>query len=172
MAQSDVAVPIIQLVALFLPAWAVMMQILTRIIQRTDFRESPLMNVVAGFGMALSFLSLYLFGLAGFNVMVYLGSAQGVTSGPLGQAIVNSSLGGLAFVGLGGIIILQIAQQEIPYPEVWYVFGSGVSMSFAGWLGFHLLSGFLTLALILAVFLVAMGVTIWADENDRLGPAD
>lgn len=153
MAETDVAVPLIQLVALFLPAWAVVLQVFTRLIKDTDIREHPLQIPLFSFGFSLSILSLYLFGRAGFEILRYFVEAEIVTgSGPFAQALVQSGSGALAFVSLGAVVLMSIGFRYIPHPEVGYVYGLAVIFSlvmYLGWIFRVVLPMFVVLSLIL-----------------------
>jgi len=122
MASTDVAIPVIQLIALFLPAWAVVMQVFAKLVRDTDLQDEPLLIPFFAFGFALSGVSLYLFGRAGSDIMIFFveeGLIEG--SGPLAQALGNVGLGSLAFVGLGHVVLLSIAFRHIALTEVKYI---------------------------------------------------
>ena len=122
MAQIDVAIPLIELIALFLPAWAIVMQVFTKLVKDADLKQNPLLIPFFSLGFSLSGLALYLFGRAGNEIMLFL-TKEGVVEGSesLTQALLGVGLGGLAFVGLGIMVLMAVGFHHISYPELQYV---------------------------------------------------
>lgn len=160
MAQIDVATPLIQLIALFLPAWAVVIQVLTRIVRRTDFDDKPELFPFIALGLTLSIASLYIFTFAGHKILSYF-VAEGVIegSGPLAQSLILLELGALAFVGLGYVVVATVVYQSISNSNLVYVLVLILVFSMAMWGGW-LFGGPVAIVLVLTVlFLVSWGIT-------------
>lgn len=160
MAEIDVATPLIQLIALFLPAWAVVIQVLTRIVRRTDFDDKPELFPFVALGLTLSIASLYLFSFAGHKILSYF-VTEGVVegTGPLGQSLILLELGALAFVGFGYVVVATVVYQNISNSNLVYVLILILAFVVAilvGWL----IGGPVAIVLVLTVlFLVSWGIT-------------
>lgn len=108
MTELDVAISLIQLIALFLPAWAVMVQILTRIISQERINRRPrAIPFVAG-AFAAAILSLFQFAYASVQLLDFLrtggllgGSAQ------LANATELIAFGGITFLFLGVFVLAE-----------------------------------------------------------------
>lgn len=99
---------IIQIVALFLPAWAIMVQILARLMEGADLDESPAMIPFFGVGLSLAVVSLWLFGTAVteavFSTMIEEIRESGNTL--LTDSLLTIMQAELAFAALGIIVLI------------------------------------------------------------------
>lgn len=173
MAIEDVAVPLIQLIALFLPAWAVVMQVFIKVVSSTDFSEEPYLIPVVSLGFVMAPVSLYLFGYAGNEVMNYLIFNE-LTSGngPLASAINNVAMGALAFVSLGIVVLLTVGLSQIQYPEGIYMgilaFAFG-SIIWAGWEYQRPLM--MMIVLLVAITLSSFGFALYYEPDKKRIPS-
>lgn len=164
MAQSDVAIPLIQLIALFLPAWAVVMQIFSRVVRETDFKARPTLLPFVSLAFILAFGSLYLFGRAGFDIMRFFIESGAISeSGPLEDALMNVSTGSLAFVGMGSIVILSIGFQNIDFPEIYISFAGTMAMALVMWVGWRVSNVWILFGGITVVMGVMWATIYWRD---------
>ena len=133
----------IQMVALFLPAWAIMVQIFARLMEQTDLDENPGLIPFFGVGLALTLVSIWMFGRAVMSGILshMLERAQGPDPNPLlFQSMLDIMSGEIAFSSLGLIIL----------------FISGV-IFFEKWNGVHIL------VTVLLTFLVMQIGATYAD---------
>jgi len=137
MAPTDVVVPLIQLVALFLPAWAVVMQMFSKFLRKVNLEEKPILIPLFALGFSLSAVSLLLFGWASNQILIHLTQSDAVgNSGPLQGALTGIGLGGLAFSWLGVMILMILSMQYTSYPEGIYVHALAILFGvvmYAGW---------------------------------------
>lgn len=137
--EVDVAVSLIQLIALFLPAWAVMIQIVTRIMSQDRIDERPLaIPFIAGV-FASAIFALFEFAFASvmlidfFRVSGYLGNSASLTA-----ATEHIAFGGLAFLFLGLFVIAEAGATELEDDDFVHVFiitvafVCGLSLAWAG----------------------------------------
>lgn len=110
MAEIDVAISLIQLIALFLPAWAVMVQILTRAISNDYLTSHPrAIPFVAG-AFAAAIMSLFQFAWATVQLIDFLrGGGFLGRSVRLAHATELIAFGSATFLVLGGFVIAQAA---------------------------------------------------------------
>lgn len=99
---------IIQIVALFLPAWAIMVQILARLMERADLDENPVMIPFFGVGLSLAVVSFWLFGGAVMGAVVshMLEEAQQSADPVLMTSLLDIMKAELAFTTLGLIVLI------------------------------------------------------------------
>ncbi|MFC7205275.1 hypothetical protein ACFQJC_17330 [Haloferax namakaokahaiae] len=110
MAQTETVVALIQVIAFFLPAWAIMIQILARMMERVDLDENPYLIPLFGIGLTLSVVSFYMFDLATMDAILHLVS-QELEQDPSPTfvgAFSDLVMGSSAFILLG-IIVLAVA---------------------------------------------------------------
>jgi len=134
MVNDDTFSLLIQMVALFLPAWAIMVQIFARLMEDSDLDESPSLIPFFGVGLSLTVASIWLFGRSVINAVVSHMTEQaeaGEADPLLFQALLDSIKAEFAFTFLG-LIVLIIA--GIRYFEQWngvHVLGVVVFSTFA-----------------------------------------
>lgn len=160
MAEADIATPLIQLIALFLPAWAVVIQVLTRLIRRTDFDDEPELFPFVALGLTLSVASLWVFTYAGHKILAYF-VTEGVIegSGPLAEALILLELGTLAFVGLGYMVVATVAYQNISNSNLVYILILILIFSGAMWGGWLFGGPVVILLLLTMLFILTWWVT-------------
>ncbi|MFC3476598.1 hypothetical protein [Halobacterium litoreum] len=153
MVSVDVVVPLIQLIALFLPAWAVVMQVFSKLVKSVELQKQPTLMPFFGIGFAMAGASLYLFGRAGMEIMIFLTKENNILSeDSLRQALIGVGQGGLAFTGLGVIVLMTIAFQQISDPEINYVVAFTAIFIAIPWLGWELNRPVATLIMMLIAF--------------------
>jgi len=108
MVNNDSFSILLQTVALFLPAWAIMVQIFARLMEDSDLDENPSLIPFFGVGLALTVVSIWLFGRAVVGVVVSHMQEQagaGEDSQILLQGLLDVVQGEIAFTFLGLIIL-------------------------------------------------------------------
>ena len=168
MAQIDVAIPLIELIALFLPAWAVVMQVFTKLVKDANLKQNPLLIPFFSLGFSLSGMSLYLFGRAGNRIMVFL-TKEGVVEGSesLAEALLGVGLGGLAFVGLGVMVLMAVGFHHISYPELHYVGVLSFIFLFIMWGGWVFDRPILMLATLTIVVGISQALLVYAYPREE-----
>lgn len=108
MAEIDVAISLISLIALFLPAWAVMVQILTRVISKERINRSPRAIPFVAAAFAAAILSLFQFSWASVQLLEFFRTG-GFLGGSeqLASATVMIAFGGLTFLFLGAFVLAE-----------------------------------------------------------------
>lgn len=138
MVNNDTFSLLLQTVALFLPAWAIIVQIFARLMEDSDLDENPSLIPFFGVGLALTVVSIWLFGRAVIGVVVshMMEKAEAGKGDPLlFQGLLDAIQGEFIFTFLG-FVVLIIA--SIRYFERWngvHVLGVVVFSIFAMSLG-------------------------------------
>jgi hypothetical protein len=119
MTTVDTTSVLVQYIALFLPAWAILVQLLYKIIKGVDTKSTLYYLPVISLSIALAIYSLYVIVLATLrNIVVHIGQLNNTTQ----QIALASSYNdiGSASVALGllGILILiSTIISHFPFPE-------------------------------------------------------
>lgn len=141
MAEIDIAISLIQLIALFFPAWAVMVQIFSRVISADRISRRPrAIPFVAG-AFAAAILSLFQFAYAAvqllefFRVGGFLGGSSELTS-----ATVLIAFGGLTFLFLGVFVLAEVGMNTFEEDDFLHIIFVTIAFVFAAaiaWVGPH-----------------------------------
>ncbi|MCU4716877.1 hypothetical protein [Halapricum hydrolyticum] len=154
---------LLQVVALFLPAWAIMVQIFARLMEDSDIDENPSLIPFFGVGLALTIVSIWLFGRAvigaALSHMIQQAEANEANQ-LLFEGLLDAIQGELAFTFLG-LVVLIIA--GIRYFKQWngaHVLGVVLFSIFAMKLGIEY-GSIVTVAAILFILIIADLLFCW-----------
>ena len=111
MVESETFSLMIQMVALFLPAWAIMVQIFGRLMEKADLDENPSLIPFFGVGLALTLFSVWMFSRAVASAIVAYMQHRIQEPSPnplLFESLSHVMVAEMAFTTLG-VIVLTIA---------------------------------------------------------------
>jgi len=139
MAEIDVAISLIQLIALFLPAWAVMVQILARVISSERINQRPrAIPFVAG-AFAAAILSLFQFAYAAVQLLDFLRTGGFLGgSAELANATELIAFGGLTFLFLGAFVLAEAGFDSFEEDDFMHIVTVTLAFIFAAaiaWVG-------------------------------------
>jgi len=124
MAELEVALSLIQVVAFFLPAWAVLIQVYSRVISKLDFEEAPRLVPFVAMTIAIAAIVLIQFSLAASEILRAISpilEAAG-DSQDLRDALIQLYYGSAGFVSLGMILIVQSLLADVKYSTAVHIF--------------------------------------------------
>lgn len=135
MAELQTALSLIQVVALFLPAWAILLQIFSKAISELDLESNPTVIPFVASIFVLSLASLYLFGRGSFYIMAFLFEQGAVGDGSLSKAFTDLMSGGLVFTMLGFLVLWVVGQNKFSYEEFRHISIVAIALGAFLWIG-------------------------------------